>query len=453
VIGEACPTGNCFVSSTPIPNGSHGISFRDGAHDNTVGPRPSDPATLGVFSAHNHGAGAALDAGYAADDRNLVRILSYANDHLGIDVADTSCVPQPSCRFGTVTPLFPDSAFTSSLFCPGCGPGGTLVQTGYVHGYTPNQTVASDIAINDTCDPSGYGQAQHTFLGSSFYSAPNSFVADANGDLSVAASVVGPTTDGGVGPSGANLVGKSAVAVVYLPDFTTGEYSNCVTVKLDGDGDGIEDSLDPAPALFSDVFDSRPLGGTAYGTIVARNNCYVSVVPLPVITDGGTIGVVCPNNPGGQAQVSVCGIGKLTISDGQSVTGNCASLDTKVAFGPVTVTFGGFTATLPTGTTSSISPDPTVPREYVVRNDPASAAPIVAGGHSVAPGASVTLSPPPGVGGIAEQPDVASLPSAASSGPDYTAYVLGAFIVLIVAAAGAVGWRKWRHGLERFQQR
>ena len=92
-----------------------------------------------------------------------MRILSNANDHLGIDVADTSCTPQPGCRFGTVTPLFPNSAFTSSLYCPGCGPGGMLVQTGYVHGYAPGQTVVSDIAIDDACDPSGYGQARRAF--------------------------------------------------------------------------------------------------------------------------------------------------------------------------------------------------------------------------------------------------------------------------------------------------
>ena len=87
----------------------------------------------------------------------------------------------------------------------------------------------------------------------------------------------------------------------------------------------------------------------------------------------------------------MCGIGTLTISDGQSVTGNCHSLDTKVAYGPVTVTFGSFSATLPTGTASSISPDPIVPGKYVVYNDPASAAAIVADGNTVVPGASITL--------------------------------------------------------------
>ncbi|MBI5285327.1 MAG: hypothetical protein HY874_09560 [Chloroflexi bacterium] len=49
------------------------------------------------------------------------------------------------------------------------------------------------------------------------------------------------------------------------------------------------------------------------------------------------------------------------------------------------------------------------------------------------------------VGGIAEQPDVTALSTAAaSSGGDSAVYMLGAAGALMVAAAGAVGWRKWR---------
>ncbi len=45
------------------------------------------------------------------------------------------------------------------------------------------------------------------------------------------------------------------------------------------------------------------------------------------------------------------------------------------------------------------------------------------------------------VGGIAEQPDVTALPSAAaSSGREYTPYVLGAAVALFVAAVGVAGW-------------
>jgi hypothetical protein len=49
---------------------------------------------------------------------------------------------------------------------------------------------------------------------------------------------------------------------------------------------------------------------------------------------------------------------------------------------------------------------------------------------------------PSAVGGIAELPDVAALPSAASSGRDYSVYtLLAAVAAFIVAVAGVAGWR------------
>ncbi len=51
---------------------------------------------------------------------------------------------------------------------------------------------------------------------------------------------------------------------------------------------------------------------------------------------------------------------------------------------------------------------------------------------------------PPSIGGIAEQPDVATLPSAGNSRRHYTAVALGATLAGIVAAAGVVGWRRRR---------
>jgi len=52
--------------------------------------------------------------------------------------------------------------------------------------------------------------------------------------------------------------------------------------------------------------------------------------------------------------------------------------------------------------------------------------------------------PPAPVGGIAEQPDVMELPSASASSRDHAAYILGTAFAIIVAAAGAAGWRKRR---------
>ncbi len=54
---------------------------------------------------------------------------------------------------------------------------------------------------------------------------------------------------------------------------------------------------------------------------------------------------------------------------------------------------------------------------------------------------SVTV--PGSVGGIAQSPDVAALPSAVSPGREYTRYILGGALALMVTAVGAVGWRRW----------
>jgi MYXO-CTERM domain-containing protein len=61
-------------------------------------------------------------------------------------------------------------------------------------------------------------------------------------------------------------------------------------------------------------------------------------------------------------------------------------------------------------------------------------------GSAVTGDVTITLVPAP-VGGVAEQPDVATLPSA--SGRDHGPYILGGAVVLLIAA-GAAGWRKRR---------
>jgi hypothetical protein len=73
---------------------------------------------------------------------------------------------------------------------------------------------------------------------------------------------------------------------------------------------------------------------------------------------------------------------------------------------------------------------------------------LIAGGSSGGPSAAAEVYTPgalPSVGGVAERPDVATLPAAAaSSGHDYTRYALGAAAAFAVAATGAVGWRTKR---------
>jgi hypothetical protein len=57
----------------------------------------------------------------------------------------------------------------------------------------------------------------------------------------------------------------------------------------------------------------------------------------------------------------------------------------------------------------------------------------------------VPAPPPSSVGGIAEQPDIATRPAAAESSSNHsTVFVVGAAAALFAAAAGAMGWRTRR---------
>jgi len=402
LIHGAMATGNVIQNSgigliftgsstwTVAPNGSHGVFITDGAYDNTVGcraPGPCGPANVNTI-AYNHGAGVAVDAGSTGN--TVEPDLMHDNDGLGIDLAPIGAPTQPY-----------DGALTSAMYCPaGCQgfPGGMFAGTGYVRGAPPSTAFRLGAYFNTTCDPSGHGEAELPFLATFIHGPPGGFASDAYGNESASSSAAGPQIN-------SSIVGKWLVDDITLPDGTTLEHSNCVQVKSDADRDGIENSVDPLPATFSDAFDGTLIGGTAFGTIVDRGGCYVSIVPLPVVGDGGTVGVICPNNTGGVARISACGLGVLAISDGQSVTGNCHSLDTAVGIGPVTETFGTIPATLPTKTTSTVTD--LGGGSYQVHNDSASVAPIVVGGLSI----------PPGDTAIVQDSDADSLVDAADNCP------------------------------------
>lgn len=96
---------------------------------------------------------------------------------------------------------------------------------------------------------------------------------------------------------------------------------------------------------------------------------------------------------------------------------------------------------LPTNTTDTPTP---VPPSATNTPTPAETDTPVAVGSTLTPLPTATNTPasvPASVGGIAEQPDVTALPpTAASSGRDYTGYILVAALAFVLA----VGWRKRR---------
>jgi parallel beta-helix repeat protein len=420
----------------PIPNGGDGIFITDGAHDNTVGcPLAGFPATctnLVNTVAFNHGAGVAV--GTWPSGNTILATLTHDNDGLGIDVAP----------FGSVTAPY-DGALSSAEYCPaGCMgfASGLLSITGYLLGGPPDTQVLSIGYLNPICDPSGHGESA-TFIGQGFIHLPASAQltdhdGNATGSAALAAGAIGP-----------GLIGQFITSSGVLPDGSSSEMSNCIQVQSDSDGDGIEDAIDwsagqSTSGNFSDDFDARQLGASVYGSIVDRASCYISVVPAGTAStydpaDGVVIGDICPNGVTGPATIALCGIGAIQLSDGQSVAENCHSLDTTVAAGPVTETFGAFSATLPTNTTSAVAD--LGGGRYRVTNDPSSSGPIVAGGHSVAVGQTITLPlATSSVGGIAEQPDVAALPVATTTSRDRTAAFALVGLGLLVAALGAGGW-------------
>src|SRR4029079_19394298 len=103
------------------------------------------------------------------------------------------------------------------------------------------------------------------------------------GNLSGAEGVTGPSS-----PSGGASVGKYVSKRLTLPDGRV-IASTCAVVQMDTDSDGLADSIDSSPAVFSNAFTD----GTTLGSITARSGCYVSVVDASAPGDGVVIGNVC----------------------------------------------------------------------------------------------------------------------------------------------------------------
>jgi len=362
--------GTNAADSSGIPNGSHGIYITGGAHDNDI------VGTGGNDIAFNHGAGIAIDGGGTGN--YIWDTTIHDNDDLGIDVAP----------LGAVTPGI-QGEVDAALACPSCASGtGTLTLTGYAHGLPPSAAIAIGVYLNTACDPSGYGEGAIIPHPGTWYIPPISATSDANGDLSLAAQ----DTDVG------NVVGQYVTTYAVYPDQTTTEFSACVLVKSDQDGDGIEDSIDTSPAVVSNAFTDVP-GGTTAGTIIDRGSggsCYVSVVEEPN-PDGVILGTLCRSG-GAPAHLLLCGSFTVSMPDGTSARERCGSLHNAVDIGPVTVTFGSFSATLP-GDTQAVITD-LGGGDYRVDNDAASAGNVTVSPppRAIPPGQSLTLEASPSAG-------------------------------------------------------
>ncbi len=173
---------------------------------------------------------------------------------------------------------------------------------------------------------------------------------------------------------------------------TTADTGRC---SNDADGDGIEGSIDGTwsgavftdeSLVFSDNFTDQHLGGTTFGEILDRGGLTVEVTEL-----ANPEGVnAAASGPAGSATIEVCTAPatQLTLTSGNSVAVKCSSATLEVLSGPITATFGTIEASVPTGTTLTVTE--TSPGVFDVENVAGSTGSITVGGLTLAPGESAT---------------------------------------------------------------
>ncbi len=119
-----------------------------------------------------------------------------------------------------------------------------------------------------------------------------------------------------------------------------------VISEQDTDGDGIFNSVDTQPTVFSNDFSDVPLGGTTYGTILSRGDqCLTLPCQLTIQEVSPSTGILITASPTGgltPASISVCGgAAILSVNAGDALTVECGSVTVTVTAGAVQVTFVG----------------------------------------------------------------------------------------------------------------
>jgi parallel beta-helix repeat protein len=157
--------------------------------------------------------------------------------------------------------------------------------------------------------------------------------ADADGRLSPGSPCIDAGNNGAVGVT-TDLDGNPRIAdgdLNGVPVVDMGAYE--YAWPDDADADGIKDSVDTAPLVYSNDFAQ----GSTSGTIVERGDQTVLVADAPD-PDGVKIEASASGGPA-PAQVSVCGGAAFTLDAGDAVVATCASIDIAVVQGTVEITF------------------------------------------------------------------------------------------------------------------
>jgi hypothetical protein len=243
--------------SAPLPNALAGILLDQGAFYNTIGGEFGPVLEQNIIS-HNGGAGVGLTAS-AGPDNYIDPNYMYANGGLGVDIYDDEAVlPNDNTSQGYV----PDSdGGTDGVTPPGPN---RLMNYPVINNATyANSTLTVDFTLetfpshyynsfffwNETCDPSGFGEAQH-FLGSlGLNSGPTGIVQKTQ--------VINR-----------QLAGQIYITMAASDPESSSEYSECFL---------IDTGVSPTP---SPVVTSTPVWTTATPFVLPTGNPYTPT-PTP----------------------------------------------------------------------------------------------------------------------------------------------------------------------------
>jgi hypothetical protein len=302
----------------------------------------------------------------------------YSNGGLGIDIGGAGVTPDDLDDSDSgFNNLQNHGVLTSALTS------GAL--TGYGRS-APNTVYAIDIFVSPACDGSGFGEGQ-TYLGA------------ASGTTDMA----GYVRASGTVPSLSAHAGEFVTITATDPAGNTSEFSNCVPVLTDSDGDGIENSIDTMPGTFSNDYFDVPLGGTTFGTILSRGGVGMSIVPSADASVCAPVGgprcvIIGTPGSGMPASISHCSTGISSMSGGSLLVQKCGSVSTQVLAGPISTQLGTIMATLPTGAIATVTD--TGGGTYGVTTSASSGASITVGGYTMAPNQTASVTDPDGDGRV-----------------------------------------------------
>ena len=299
------------INGVPLPNGTHGILLNNGSDNNTIGgSEPGEGNTI----AFNEGYGILVNPRYIVPDIEVSVGNSFqgnsifANDSAGIDIDRN------------INPLILIDAFDTDDGSNGqqnfpeldlaiAG----LPIVGSLHSKA-GSAFRLDFYANSACDGTEYGEGE-------FYLGTMDATTDpTSGDVDFATPF---------SPSAAP--GQQITATATGADGTS-EFSKCVELLPDADGDGIADAIDASPPSTTIDFSD----GTTTGSILDRGG---QILMLSDASDPAIgVRVLAAPTGGGEAATvfSACDdTGLFSLGPGDEVLVTCSSVIAKVISGTV----------------------------------------------------------------------------------------------------------------------